>query len=70
MSKTVNVSGSLRGTLDGRKKRAIEYQAVADAAPRGTPTPPPRRRCGHLRNDDSSGRPRWSSIIVMLLEAG
>ena len=28
MSWTVNASGSRAGTLDGRKKRAIEYQAA------------------------------------------
>ena len=58
-----------RGTLDGRKKRAIEYRAArrlrssASARP-----PPPMCRPGHLRNDDASPM-RRSSIIAWLREA-
>ncbi len=57
-----------RGTLDGRKKRAYEYQAARRRRSAATATPPPRRRRGHLRSDDSS-RPRRSSIIAWLLGA-
>ena len=52
-----------RGTLDGRKKRAIEYQAARrHRSPRRRNTAAQRRR-GHLRSDDSS-RLRRSSIIA------
>ena len=52
-----------RGTLDGRKKRAFEYQAARRrraSRPHKTAAPTPS---GHLRSDDSSGT-RRSSIIV------
>ena len=68
MSKTVNVSGSRAAPWMAARSGPTSTKPRADSAPCGETRPPPRRRCGHLRNDDFS-EARRSSIIVVLLEA-